>query len=98
MSSKGEEVFEALIKEIKGRSEHGRREYGGEGFYPFDGTNSLQDLFEELLDALVYLTKLRMERERITSKLRDAFENQEYTQRAAWAKVEEVLAMLTCGD
>jgi len=53
-------VFKELIKELKARDEKGWKSYG-KPMTTFDGRNSLQDLKEELLDALVYIKKLELE-------------------------------------
>lgn len=54
-------VFDALIAELRAREAQGSRTYG-RSLETFNGRDPLEDLMEELLDALVYLQQWRMER------------------------------------
>jgi len=53
-------VFKELYKELKLRDKKGWDSYHRE-METFDGRDTLQDLKEELLDALVYIKKLELE-------------------------------------
>lgn len=55
------DVTDELVAKLHARREHGKQKYGGT-LLPFDGRNTEYDIEEELLDALVYVTKMRMER------------------------------------
>lgn len=54
-------VWELVIQDMKQRDEFGRRKYGVP-LRTFDGRDSLVDLYQELLDAVVYVRKLIEER------------------------------------
>lgn len=54
-------VFPELIKDIEERNQKGMESYGKE-LRIFDGRDTLQDLYEEVLDTAVYLKKLLMEK------------------------------------
>ena len=54
-------VFKKLIKDLEARDRKGWQTYG-RPMNPFDGRDTLQDIKEELLDAIVYITKLQMEK------------------------------------
>lgn len=62
------DVTDELVAKLYARREHGKQKYGGT-LLPFDGRNTEYDIEEELLDALVYITKMRMEREEIAELL-----------------------------
>lgn len=55
-------VFKQLIQDLEERDKKGFQTYGRE-MTTEDGRDTLQDAIEEALDLVVYLTKLRMERE-----------------------------------
>jgi len=55
-------IFEHLIEDLKARDKKGFETYG-KPMETFDGRDTLQDAIEEALDLIVYLTKLKMERE-----------------------------------
>jgi hypothetical protein len=55
-------VFKELIKDIEARDKKGFEEYGKE-MEINDGRDSIQDLYEELLDACAYIKKFMMERD-----------------------------------
>ncbi len=59
--SQDQDVFSALIADLRMREKQGEKSYGEKSLLPFNGTNSIQDLYEELLDACVYLKKFMME-------------------------------------
>lgn len=60
------DVFEALKKtildDLDARDRKGYQEYSKD-LYTFDGRDTGEDLYEELLDAIVYTKKLRLELE-----------------------------------
>jgi hypothetical protein len=49
--------WDLVLKDITKRDELGFKRYGTH-LQPFNGRNQLQDLYEELLDAVVYLRTL----------------------------------------
>jgi len=55
-------VWDLVIKDMKERDEFGLNRYGVR-LQPYNGRNSLQDLYEELLDAVVYIRQLIYETE-----------------------------------
>jgi hypothetical protein len=55
-------VWESVIEDMKARDELGFKRYGVR-LQPHNGRNALQDLFEELLDAVVYLKQYLIERD-----------------------------------
>ena len=55
-------VWSLVIKDMKERDEFGLNKYGVR-LQPYNGRNSLQDLYEELLDAVVYIRQLIYETE-----------------------------------
>ena len=55
-------VWESVIEDMKARDELGLQRYGTR-LQPFNGRDSMQDLFEELLDAVVYLKQYLIERD-----------------------------------
>lgn len=55
-------VADELIKDILQRKAKGMETYGTP-LQPFNGRDGLQDLFEELLDAVQYLKQVIMERD-----------------------------------
>ncbi len=65
------DVTDELIAKLQARREHGTKKYGGT-LQPFDGRNTERDIEEELLDALQYTTKMRMEREEVAALLERA--------------------------
>lgn len=61
MSTKGrEKVTEALIEDLRERSEIGREKYGTY-LETFNGRNALVDAYQEVLDLAQYLKQLLME-------------------------------------
>jgi cobalamin biosynthesis Mg chelatase CobN len=57
-----ENVFDALIADLRAREAQGLATYK-RSLETFNGRDPLQDLEEELLDALVYCKQARMERD-----------------------------------
>lgn len=55
-----DDVFAALHRDIEERERKGRETYGG-AMRTFDGRDTLQDVYEEVLDAAAYLKKRLME-------------------------------------
>lgn len=55
-------VWALVIADMAGRDALGLRKYG-RPLLPNDGRDSLQDLYEELLDAAVYIKKAMLERD-----------------------------------
>lgn len=55
-------VWALVIADMCGRDQLGLRKYG-RPLLPNDGRDSLQDLYEELLDAAVYIKKAMLERD-----------------------------------
>lgn len=55
-------VFDALIADLRAREHKGIETYKTT-LMTFNGRDPLQDLEEELLDALIYCRQLRMERD-----------------------------------
>ena len=64
------DVTDAVIRLLRRRRERGRKTYGS-SLHTLNGRDALQDLQEELADALQYVTQLRFER----SVLQQACEN-----------------------
>jgi hypothetical protein len=62
------DVTDELVAKLHARRDHGTKKYG-KTLLPFDGRNTEYDIEEELLDALVYVTKMRMERENVAKLL-----------------------------
>jgi len=56
-------IFDELKKDLDARNAKGFETYGKE-LRPHDNRDTLQDLFEELLDAVVYIKKLMIERDK----------------------------------
>lgn len=61
MTNKHDSVWNHVIMDMVARNEFGAKKYN-RYLLPNDGRDSLQDLYEELLDAAVYIKKLMMER------------------------------------
>lgn len=59
-------IHEAVIADLRSRAEAGRAQYGTY-LQPFNGRDSLRDLYEELLDAAQYAKQAMIEREAIRS-------------------------------
>lgn len=55
-------VWDLVIKDIKDRDEFGQKKYGTR-LQPFNGRDVLKDLYQELLDAVVYIRQLIYEQE-----------------------------------
>lgn len=55
-------VWDLVIKDIKDRDEFGTKKYNTR-LQPFNGRNVLVDLYQELLDAVVYVRQLIYENE-----------------------------------
>lgn len=55
-------VWDAVIEDMKARDRIGRNRYGTP-LQPFNGRDVLQDTYEELLDACVYLKQAIIERD-----------------------------------
>lgn len=55
-------VWDAVIADMKARDQEGRRRYGTP-LQPDNGRDGLVDLYQELLDACVYLKQVIMERD-----------------------------------
>jgi hypothetical protein len=56
------DMWPLVIEDMKARDEFGRQKYGGP-LQPFDGRDNLADVYQELLDACVYMRKLIFERD-----------------------------------
>ena len=52
--------YEELAKDIHGRAEMGKQKYGTL-LKPFNGRNALTDLYQEVLDAIVYMRQVLYE-------------------------------------
>lgn len=63
------EVLPKILADLRERVEVKGMETYGRVLTTNDGRDSLQDLYEELLDACVYIKKLMMERERFSAPL-----------------------------
>lgn len=57
-------VWDLVIKDIKDRDEFGQKKYNTR-LQPFNGRNVLVDLYQELLDAVVYIRQLIYEQEHL---------------------------------
>lgn len=55
-------VWDLVLEEMKARDSLGESRYGVR-LQPHNGRDSLRDLFEELLDGVVYLRQLMYERD-----------------------------------
>lgn len=64
-------VWPLVIDDMKARDAMGRAKYGTP-LQPFNGRKPLQDLYEELLDAVVYTKQELIERADLERRLRDA--------------------------
>jgi hypothetical protein len=56
-------ITDMVIEDLRGREALGKAKYG-KPLLPFDGRDTMRDLYEELLDAAHYIKKLMVERER----------------------------------
>lgn len=56
------DIFPLVHADLDARNRKGRETYGGT-LRPFDGRDTLQDLYEELLDAAMYVRKSMWERD-----------------------------------
>jgi hypothetical protein len=63
-------TWEHVIEDMKKRDLLGRRRYGTP-LQPFNGRDSLQDAYEEVLDLAVYLKNVLVEREAHDNHLSD---------------------------
>jgi hypothetical protein len=54
------EIYKKVIADIEGRADMGKHKYG-HTLRPHNGRSALQDLYEELLDAVQYLRQLMEE-------------------------------------
>lgn len=61
-------TWDLVIEDMKKRDEMGRKEYGTP-LFPHNGRDSLQDVYEELLDAAVYMKNLIIERDLAIDRL-----------------------------
>lgn len=61
-------TWDLVIEDMKKRDEMGRKEYGVP-LTPNNGRDSLQDVYEELLDAAVYMKNLIIERDLVIDRL-----------------------------
>lgn len=66
------EVKRDILRDLEKRNEQGMLSYG-KSLRTFDGRDSGQDAYEEALDLVVYLTKMRMERAELIDILRQAW-------------------------
>ena len=55
-------VWDLVLKDIQDRDKFGLSKYGTR-LQPFNGRNVLNDLYQELLDAVVYIRQLIFEQE-----------------------------------
>ncbi len=55
-------VWDLVIKDINDRDKFGQNKYSTR-LQPFNGRNVLRDLYQELLDAIVYIRQLIYEQE-----------------------------------
>jgi len=55
-------VWDLVLSDMINRDKIGKLRYGVR-LQPFNGRDTLQDLYEELLDAVVYLRALKFERD-----------------------------------
>jgi len=60
--NKNPAVWDLVMKDIATRDRHGFEKYGVR-LQPFNGRDTLRDLYEELLDAVVYIRSLIYEKE-----------------------------------
>ena len=57
-------ITDMVVEDLRERERVGYKKYG-KALQPFDGRDSHQDLYEELLDAAQYIKKAMIERERL---------------------------------
>lgn len=55
-------IWDLVLKDIKDRDEYGLKKYGTR-LQPFNGKDGLVDLYQELLDAVVYIRQVIYEQE-----------------------------------
>lgn len=55
-------IWDLVLQDIQDRDEFGQKKYGTR-LQPFNGRNVLTDLYQELLDAVVYIRQLIYEQE-----------------------------------
>jgi hypothetical protein len=55
-------VWDLVIKDIQDRDQFGQKKYNTR-LQPFNGRNVLRDLYQELLDSVVYVRQLIFEQE-----------------------------------
>lgn len=63
-----QEIWPLVIKDMEERHEFGKKKYGT-GLQPFNGRNSLLDVYEECLDLLVYFRQKLEEQKEIEDEL-----------------------------
>ena len=88
----GVEIAPLVIADMKARDEMGREKYGGP-LVTNDGRDSLNDLYQEILDAAVYCKKLELElAEERASRARaiDRIEELRAENRALKAQINEL--------
>jgi len=55
-------IWDLVMQDIKDRDQFGEKKYGTR-LQPFNGRNVLKDLYQELLDSVVYVRQLIYEQE-----------------------------------
>jgi len=63
-------VWDLVLKDIKERDSDGLKKYGVR-LQPFNGRNSTVDLYQELLDGVVYCRQMIEERKEMVNLLKD---------------------------
>lgn len=63
-------LWDLIISDMKGRDELGLKNYGTR-LQPFNGRSAIKDVYEELLDGMVYLKQLQIELHTISSQIKE---------------------------
>lgn len=71
-------AWDLVLKDIKKRDEFGKLKYGTR-LQPFNGRDTLRDVYEELLDAVVYIRTLIWERETLAEGVHNSVRKFELT-------------------
>jgi len=66
-------LWDLIISDMKGRDELGLKNYGTR-LQPFNGRSAIKDVYEELLDGMVYLKQLQFELHSISTQIKEVAE------------------------
>jgi hypothetical protein len=88
-------VWDLVKQDIEERDSDGLRKYGTR-LQPFNGRNVSKDLYQELLDAVVYGRQLIEERREMVTVLKAIYDSNAYMEVSdeLWLRLEELLKNL----